>query len=56
MAKKTKIKKRNEVFIRISDIPKNIFESITINARAERRTNGKEVLTFLEQNNYSTNK
>lgn len=44
--------KRNEVVIRVSDIPDKLFKAITENASAQRRSNGKEVLTFLEQNNY----
>ena len=45
-------KKRNEVFIRISDIPDKLFTAIKNNAKIARRTNGKEVLAFLEQKNY----
>lgn len=57
--KKTLVKKtakRNEVVIRVSDIPEKLFNAITKNATAERRSNGKEVLTFLEQNNYQLRK
>ncbi len=54
--KKKPVKKRHEVVIRISDIPDKLFKSISENATNERRTKAKEVLTFLEQNNYSTKK
>lgn len=50
--KKVAAKKRNEVVIRVSDIPEALFKKITSNAKAARRTNGKEVLTYLETSNY----
>ena len=53
---KKAVVKRNEINIRISDIPDKLFKAISENAEAQRRSKGKEVLTFLEQSNYSTKK
>lgn len=49
---KKKKQKRNEVFIRVSDIPEPLFNSIVKNADAAKRSNGKEVLIFLETKKY----
>lgn len=49
---KTAAANRNEVYIRISDIPDEMFEAIVANAEIESRSNGAEVLSFLKKNKY----
>lgn len=51
MAKKESVKKSKKVNeIRVTNIPKALFDRITEDAKAEERSNGKQVLIFLKQN------
>lgn len=51
MATTTKEKpKRNEV--RMIDVPEKLFKAIEKNAKKNIRSNGNEVLLFLEKNKY----
>lgn len=43
-------KKRNE--IRVTDVPEKLFKQITKNADKAKRSNGAEVLLFLETKKY----
>lgn len=43
-------KKRNE--IRITDVPEKLFKQVTKNAEKAKRSNGAEVLFFLETKKY----
>lgn len=45
-------KKRNEIFIRVINIPDDLFKRIKKNAKAKRVSNGNEVLNFLQTNKY----
>lgn len=47
---KTKDKKRNE--IRIYDVPDKLFKAIEKNAIKNKRSNGDEVVVFMESKNY----
>jgi hypothetical protein len=50
--KKASAAKRNEVVIRVTDIPTKMFEKIKTNAKNEGRSQGKEILQFLKENKY----
>lgn len=49
MVKKKKEKKVRYA-IRISDVPKDLFDAIVADAKKSDRTNGNEVLQFLKLN------
>lgn len=46
----TEKKQRNE--IRLTDVPDKLFKKITANAEKAKRSNGAEVLLFLETKKY----
>lgn len=49
MAKKKSVKKIRYA-IRLSDVPKELFDAIAADAEKSDRTNGNEVLQFLKLN------
>lgn len=54
MATKSKPKKtvRKNIFIRVSDVPEDLYKKIKKNAETSKRTQGNEIIHYLTQTQY----